>query len=363
MEAPVFIYSVASDPHAAGVAWALRRHGVPCRFHASIRASVETRLSIRVGEAADTVVCDDVDITRSRSAWYRRPLKPEAGPCHEADRSFIEGQWKYLQKNMFDVADGLTEALWVNRPRAADFAESKLAQLQAARAVGLYIPDTVIGNHAPDIADLIQRCGKIVFKTFYPQSWQSDRSGTTYEASVAILDAGSDLPEQAIAMSPGIYQRYIYKAFDIRITIIGRKMFAVKIQKATGDAYVDWRPHSYDDDMRFESFAISATLEAKLHDLMDRLGIVFGCVDLVVDHQGNAYFLEVNQAGQFLFVEEALPELQLMRAMAAMLSTGRIDYSIDDCVEVRLADYLATDDYRSLGAIPQSIGSRVAMEP
>ena len=363
VQATVFIYSVAGDPHAATLAWALRKNSVPCRLHASIREDEGTRLSIHMGEAADTVICDGLDTTDIRSVWYRRPLKPEAGPCHEADRGFIEGQWQYLQKNVFDVADNLVHALWVNRPRAANFAESKLAQLQAARAAGLQIPETVIGNHAPAIAALIQRFGKVVFKTFYPHSWLSERSGTMYDAGVALLDSDSDLPEQAIALSPGIYQRYIEKAFDVRVTIIGHKLFAAKIQKAAGEAYVDWRPHSYDEDIRFESFAMGTTLEAKLRSLMDLLGIVFGCLDLAVDHLGNVYFLEVNQAGQFLFMEEALPELPLTRAMAAMLSSGRIDYGLGDCIEVKLADYLETEEYRSLAPTPSNIAPRIAMEP
>lgn len=363
MQSAVFIYSAEGDPHAAALAWALRQNGVPSRLSASIREGERTRLSIRIGEAADTMICDDQGVTHIRSVWYRRPLKPEAGPCHEADRVFIEGQWQYLQRNIFDAADNLVNALWVNRPRAANFAESKLVQLQAARASGLQIPETVIGNHAPDVAALIQRYGKIVFKTFHPYSWQSERSGTTYDVGVALLDSTSDLPEQAIALSPGIYQRYIEKAFDVRVTIIGRKLFAAKIQKATGEAYVDWRPHSCEHDVRFEAFALSAALEAKLQSLMDRLGIVFGCVDLAVDHVGNVYFLEVNQAGQFLFVEQALPELSLTRAMGAMLSTGRTDYGVNDCVEVKLADYLESEEYRSLAPIPPAIAPRIAMEP
>lgn len=363
MEAAVVIYSAAGDPHAAAVAWALHKNGTPHRIQPSIRKDEKTRLSIHVGETADTVTYEDLEIINIRSSWYRRPLKPQAGSCHEADQSFIQEQWQCLQKNIFDVADNLISSLWVNRPRAALFAESKLAQLQAARAAGMQIPETLIGNNAPDIASLIERHGKVVFKTFYPHSWQSEHSGTTYDVGVAMLDGGSDLPEQAIALSPGIYQRYIDKAFDIRVTIIGGKLFSAKIQRAGGGGYVDWRPHSYDEDIRFENFAIGIALEGKLQNLMNRLGIVFGCVDLAVDHLGDVYFLEVNQAGQFLFMEEALPELPLTRAMAAMLSTGRTDYGIGDCVEVRLADYLRTDEYRSLPPVPSNIGPRVTVEP
>lgn len=363
MGASVLIFSFFYDPHASAVAWALQRNGVAYRLNPSLRIDETTRLSLRIDDEVDDMLIDDMDPSHIRAIWHRRPKPPEAGHCLEADRAFIEGQWKYLQKNIFDTAHALPDALWVNRPRAADFAESKLAQLRAARASGLMIPETLISNHAPDIAALIKRWGKIVFKTFYPQSWQDNRRGVSHQMSVVALDDTSSLPEPSIAMSPGIYQRYIDKNCDIRVTVIGCQIFAVKMKNKSGEAYFDWRSHSNDEDMQAETFVPSASLEFKIRNMMQRLGIVFGCIDLVVDHHDDIYFLEVNQAGQFLFVEQMKPELQTLRAMTAMLSAGSVDYSISDCVETRLADYMATDEYREIGSVPRNTGQRIAVEP
>jgi glutathione synthase/RimK-type ligase-like ATP-grasp enzyme len=363
MDAPVYILSSAHDPHASALAWALRRNGVPSRLNQSIRVDQGTRISINLDNRGQRVVMDGLDVSHVRSIWYRRPMSPHVDHCLEADRSFINGQWKYLQKNVFDLANDLVDTLWVNCPCAAEFAESKLAQLQAARAAGLRVPDTVVGNDAADVAALIARWGRAVFKTFYPQSWQSEGSGRTYRMSVVPLDAGTQLPDSAIGISPGIYQQYIDKILDVRVTIIGGKLFAIQMQKMNGEAYFDWRPCSFDEDMRTTVFGVSTALETKLRDMMRRLGIVFGCVDLVVDRQGEIYFLEVNQAGAFLFVEESLPDLPILRAMAAMLSAGRTDYSIDDCVDVRFSSYLDSDEYREMSAVPHDAGQQVAIEP
>jgi glutathione synthase/RimK-type ligase-like ATP-grasp enzyme len=364
MDAPVFILSSSHDPHASALAWALQRNGVSSRLNPSVRVDQNTRISISINEHGQQhVTMDGLDAQRVRSIWHRRPMLPEAGQCLEADRNFIKGQWKYLQKNIFDLANNLVDTLWVNRPAAADFAESKLAQLQAAHAAGLKVPDTVIGNDAMNVAALIARWNRVVFKTFYPQHWQSESSGRDYQMSVALLDAGTPLPDAAIGVSPSIYQRYIDKVFDVRVTIIGGKLFAIQMQKSNGEAYFDWRPYSCDENMRSTAFSVSTALETKLRDVMQRLGIVFGCVDLVVDRQGDIYFLEVNQAGAFLFVEESVPELPILRAMAAMLSAGRTDYSIDDCVDVRFSSYLDSDEYREINTIQHDTGQQVAIEP
>lgn len=42
---------------------------------------------------------------------------------------------------------------------------------------------------------------------------------------------------------------------------------------------------------------------------MERLGILFGAFDFIVTPRGEHVFLKVNSAGQFLWVEEANPEV------------------------------------------------------
>jgi glutathione synthase/RimK-type ligase-like ATP-grasp enzyme len=358
----VLMFSLDYDPHATAVAWALRQNGVPYRLNPSLRVDASTRLCVHADEHGDTLALDDIDMNHVRAVWHRRPRTPAAGACLEADRGFIEGQWKYLQKNIFDAAEDAIDALWINRPRAAEHAESKLVQLRAARAAGLSIPETMISNRASDVARLIRRWGRVVFKTFYPQSWEDSGKRLTYQMSTAMLDAGSELPEQAIAVSPGIFQRYIDKSCDVRVTFIGERIFAIKIDKASGDAYFDWRAHSHDADTRIEIFELGTALEAKLRDVMRRLDLVFGCIDLVIDRDGQGYFLEINQAGQFLFVEERMPELKLLRAMTGMLIAGNTHYAIGDSVDVRLKDYLDSDEYRQLGSVVRDTGQRVAQE-
>ena len=43
----------------------------------------------------------------------------------------------------------------------------------------------------------------------------------------------------------------------------------------------------------------------KLHELMNRLGLVYGAIDLRLTPDGRYVFLEINPAGQFLYIEKA----------------------------------------------------------
>jgi hypothetical protein len=75
---------------------------------------------------------------------------------------------------------------------------------------------------------------------------------------------------------------------------------------------------------------------------MQRLGIVFGCFDFVVTPDGKDVFLEVNQAGQFLFIEEYCG-LRLLDAFSEFLLQGRADFVWDEArASVRLSDISIT---------------------
>ena len=71
------------------------------------------------------------------------------------------------------------------------------------------------------------------------------------------------------------------------------------------------------------------------------LGLLFGCIDLAADRQGRLRFLQVNQQGQFLSVEEAVPQTPLLRAMSAMRMSGRTDYALESGVDGRVGPPLA----------------------
>lgn len=45
---------------------------------------------------------------------------------------------------------------------------------------------------------------------------------------------------------------------------------------------------------------------------MARLGLLFGCIDLMVTPDDDYVFLEVNEMGQFLWIERANPDIRML---------------------------------------------------
>jgi hypothetical protein len=54
---------------------------------------------------------------------------------------------------------------------------------------------------------------------------------------------------------------------------------------------------------------------------MDYLGLVFGCLDFIVTPAGDYVFLEINEMGQFLFLERRT-ELPLLESFTQFLLAG-----------------------------------------
>jgi glutathione synthase/RimK-type ligase-like ATP-grasp enzyme len=343
MPQSVFILADAMDSHAVAINWALRRKGVSVVQSPSIPTHANARHTLHMSPTGQDLLSSSFP-DGVTSIWHRRPGDPVPN-CLEVDRAFVAQEWRWFQRNVFGLNASITDALWVNKPHAAQNAENKFVQLQACKEVGLNFPEAVSTNDAGEVKKLIDRCGRVVFKTFSQHMWDVPELAHLLAVDVKVLDKHSELPEEAIAVCPGIYQRFIEKVYDIRVTVIGNRLFPISIRRATGDTYVDWRPNIHSTETIVEEVSLPGDLAERIYRFMSRLGLVFGCLDLVVDADNNVYVLEVNQAGQFLFVEEQVPHLPIMQAMTEMLATGRVDYSLDSSSRITLKDYFSSDEF------------------
>src|SRR5947199_9633707 len=192
------------------------------------------------------------------------------------------------------------QAYWVNRPQSTARASSKILQHQAAANLGLRMPETLYTNSPREVRTFIRRKqGRVIYKPFLPTGWSD---GTRRFVPYTALLADESLVDESLRSTPGIFQELVPKAYEIRLTMIGARAFAAKIwSQDTKTGRLDWR-HAY-DELRFEPIKIPLCIEEGCAALLQDLGLVFGCFDFVVTPGGEYVFLEVNEMGQFLFVE------------------------------------------------------------
>ena len=101
--------------------------------------------------------------------------------------------------------------------------------------------------------------------------------------------------------APVIFQEHIPAVVDLRVTIVGDELFAAEIGSQKTAYPVDFRMDM--DRAEVRAHKLPDEIERRLHALMDTAGIVYGAADLRLTPEGEYVFLEINPAGQWLFVE------------------------------------------------------------
>lgn len=318
----ILIQSIADDMHAGAVAAALDSLGIEMIF--SVGTDVPTRQTCTclieqdheartIRRAGTTVDLDEtIDLV-----WSRRAQLFRTPDLHPDDIAFANREFGFFLDGFWERA--APAAIWVNPWAARKFSNTKLNQFAAARDSGFGISPTLISHDPDQIAAFVERHepGHVVFKTLTPAWWHEDggRSLTT-PTSIVTPDLLAD-PE-ALRLCPGIYQVLIEKAAELRVTVMGGQVFCAEVVagKARG-ASVDWRVGQ--DEMRVRPFPLPPAVEGKCRALVRDLGLQFGCIDLILGKDGEWYFLEVNEMGQFLWIERLLPEERYLERFVRFL--------------------------------------------
>jgi hypothetical protein len=234
------------------------------------------------------------------TVWYRRPLcAPRPSILHPADRLFAKNQCETFRRSLFDIL--CPQSFWVNPARSSWLASQKLFQLHAAIAAGLDTGATLFTNDPDEIRSFLAAHPQgVIFKTLSWALWRDDETDwVPYTKQITEADLVED---SLLRQTPSIFQELLPKDYELRVTIFGRQVFAAKVlSQQTETGRLDWR-RSY-HELKMEPTLLPERVAGRCFELMDRLGIVFGCFDFVVTPDGRHVFLEVNEAGQFLFIE------------------------------------------------------------
>lgn len=94
----------------------------------------------------------------------------------------------------------------------------------------------------------------------------------------------------------------------MRVTCFGSYISAIKIDSQKSQfGEVDWRKIPV-GDLELSEVELPSNLKSQIISYMKKMNIVFGCFDFIVTHKDEIIFLEVNEQGQFLWIEDLLPE-------------------------------------------------------
>ncbi len=200
-----------------------------------------------------------------------------------------------------------------NHPLANQRAEYKPLQLAAAQQLGFAVPATLVSNSLDDIKEFIAAHGPVVYKALRWTPYRRD--GVEYTTWTEPVEA-ADL-DASVEAAPHLFQARVDKVADVRVTVIGERVFCVRIDSETG--LLDWR--SDYDQLTYTVVDPPPGVEQALRAFLDRFGLTFGAFDFAVAGDGTWQFLELNPNGQWGWLEDQTG-LPLTAAFADLLARG-----------------------------------------
>lgn len=233
-------------------------------------------------------------------------------------RKFIDNECKAVTSGFYL---NLSDALWVNDPQKNRIASNKLFQLKLAQELGFEIPDTLVTNN-PGIARefYYKHHGNIISKPLdQPYLEVDDQYFLIYTNKIEEQDLEKF---NLVSYSPTLFQVFIPKKIELRITVVGDKIFTASIDsQASSKTKIDWRHYDFQNVLH-SPFELPQEVKDLSFQLIKKLGLVFGAIDMILTPDGKYIFLEVNPNGQYLWIE-LLTGLPISQAIAHLLTSWR----------------------------------------
>ena len=244
------------------------------------------------------------DITNLESIWYRRSRigKNLKGKIDREYLPAVNGEAR-AQFNGFGLAQEcfVMDPFW--RIRSA---EAKELQLKLATKIGLEIPDSLITNDE-----------RIARQFFDNTTANQHEVVTKMQSSFALTESGKEevvftntLKEEDLdtledlVHCPMQFQTKIEKAVELRVTIVGTKIFCHQLDsQAHAEAAVDWRRQGEQLVDDWTPYDLPVEIQEKMLKMMDLLQINYGAADIIVTPDGRYVFLEINPAGEFFWLD------------------------------------------------------------
>lgn len=319
-ERPVTVLILARDfdPTADAVVVKLTERGVPVfradlsEFPGRLRMSAE----LRNGRWLGWLWTDyrEVALEEVRSIWNRNPSSysfPVSMTATEQEFAYREAKL-----GLGGVLISL-DALWANHPNRCADAIFKPYQWKVATECRLLTADTVITNDPDSARRFLDRQDFTITKALGPSGVTEDDGGKV--AYTRLLNADDMVELSSVSVTATTLQRFVPKAYEVRLTVIGDKWFPIAIHAATQKARTDWR--SDPSALTYEFVQVPTAVADGVLRYFKRTNLAYAGLDFVVTPEREWIFLEANSGPQFGWLEAATGA-PMVDAMADLLQKG-----------------------------------------
>lgn len=243
-----------------------------------------------------------VDLLDIKGVYFRRPeLKADNSELSRSENQFIRNEISYTLEGIYEI---LNSAYWLNNVKHIRNAENKIFQLRLAKKIGFRVAPSLITTNADSAMNFYRMNDEDCIIKPIRTGLISDEGNE--EAIIFTNKVNLDKNNaQRVGGCPTFFQKHIKKRGDIRVTVVGDKIFAAFIHSQdSDDSKVDWRVSQ--NGLKHSIYTLPVDVSANCVNLLKELNLNFGAIDLILDEMGNYVFLEINPNGQWAWIERLL---------------------------------------------------------
>lgn len=254
------------------------------------------------------------DIT---AVWYRRSYNIGKGLETVLDKEFLPSSIGEVRRTLFGMLEGLP-CFQLERYSVYRRLDSKEEQLRIAAGCGLEVPATCITNSPEKLQAFMKASGKPIVAKMQ-SSFAIYREGREHVVFTSEISDNHLEQLQQLAYCPMTFQEKLPKALELRVTVVGKEIFAFSIDsQQLPEAQTDWRKEGAALVEDWRPFTLPEAVSAGLLKMMDVYGLNYGAIDLILTPEGKYYFLELNAAGEFFWLDRLCGH-SISRQLAAVL--------------------------------------------
>lgn len=239
-------------------------------------------------------------------------VNPELDPVSAL---FAKKQAHYAIESLL----ALFECEVINPPHIARFVQhNKLYQLEIAKWAGLSIPDTLVSSNYSDVCEFAKRCGgNMLVKSIYTMPFLNEDTTEMFGIYSSIITK-SELTSFSVKACPNIYQAYIEKKAELRISYANGQIMSCSIDSQSSEkTKIDWRNYDF-GKVKHTTYNLPEDIHRKFVKFMTHLGLKYGQIDMILTPDEEYIFLEVNPSGQWGWIQ-GLTGLEIDHLIAKML--------------------------------------------
>lgn len=316
----IIVMAHPRDDHAAPVQWALEQAGYRAACWSGVSWEEQEQASLLL-EQRPEMLLGRLKLENEDAVWLRQPDPPAHDPAAPgaakkfADHPAFFGALAYMLESL--------PVRCINTYSASHLVRNKGVQLHLAGASGLKIPATLMSNSPAAVRDFFdQYPNNAICKAFASHVWQQQGSEDISVTETFCLTR-DQLPsdDEVFTYAPAIYQQMVAKQFDVRVVLMGERIYSYALR--TPENSLDWRFDAARKNLAVEIISTPPDVEAGLLLFAQKTGVCFGVLDFAVDRNGQWWFLEINEQGQFLWLDQFnLDNSSLLQKFCAFLTLG-----------------------------------------